>query len=303
MPEDHAPGDPAPTDPADADLHRAWDTLRRGDVEVVVDAGDGARLRSVRLGGHELLHTTPQRSDGGVDPLSYGSFVMAPWAGRIRDAHARFGDRSLTFTPDEDGHGLHGLVLDRPWDTVGPGIHEVHLPAADRTPATPPTSATSMALGWFEPLTIRQELQLRDDGLELRLTATPAAPTPVTLGWHPWFVRRFDDADATVSLPDGARMLAKDPAGITTDRRVPPSPGPWDDTFVDLDGPIVVAWGDRLRLEISHDGPAAVVFTGRSHAICVEPQSGPPNEVNGPAPRVVTPQQPLTMISSWRWFR
>jgi aldose 1-epimerase len=43
-----------------------------------------------------------------------------------------------------------------------------------------------------------------------------------------------------------------------------------------------------------------VVYTEPDHAVCVEPQSGPPDEVNI-APRLVTSEDPLRLTTSWRW--
>ena len=46
-----------------------------------------------------------------------------------------------------------------------------------------------------------------------------------------------------------------------------------------------------------------VVFDGRDHGICIEPQSGPPNGVNeglGDPIGWALPGQPLTLDTAWR---
>jgi len=46
----------------------------------IFDPADGGRLSSFRVGDHELLLAH------GKDVYHWGSFVMAPWVGRLRDA-------------------------------------------------------------------------------------------------------------------------------------------------------------------------------------------------------------------------
>jgi hypothetical protein len=43
-----------------------------------------------------------------------------------------------------------------------------------------------------------------------------------------------------------------------------------------------------------------VVFTEPEHAMCVEPQSGPPDALTI-EPRIVTPEEPLVVHTTWRW--
>lgn len=271
--------------------------LSAGPASVTVDPDDGARLRSLIVDGYELLHTG---SGGG---WTYGSFVMAPWAGRIRDAQVTFDGHTAAFPPHGDPHGLHGLVHSRPWHPSGSNswaIELADLHGADHDPDSDPGSA-GYATGWFAPTRIEQHLELHPDRLELTLEVTSASPVPATVGWHPWFIRRLGGADARIDLP-ASYLLARDDTGITTRHHVEVPPGPWDDAFVGLTGPVVVQWGEVLRLELEHDGPVTVVFTERDHAVCVEPQTGPPDEVNQ-RPRLVGPGEPLRLTSTWRWSR
>lgn len=277
-------------------MHDDLVVLRAGTAAVTVDPLDGARISSLTVDGHELLHTG---SGGG---WTYGSFVMAPWAGRIRDGRVASGGRTLRFPREpDDGHGLHGLVHSARWTTTGPASWSIELPGTG--PDTDRDADTDVTLedpAWFAPTRIEQHLQLHDDRLELFLEVTADTPVPATVGWHPWFVRRIHGADARIELPAGY-MLARDADGIATDRRVEVPPRPWDDAFGGLTGPVALQWGGSLRLEIDHDGPTTVVFTGKDHAICVEPQTGPPDEVNQQRPRQAGPDAPLRLSSTWRW--
>lgn len=269
-------------------MSEARATFTAGDVQLTVDGDDGARLSSLLLRGQELLHTG---SGGGH---LYGSFVMAPFAGRIRDARARYGSARIDVAAQpDDGHGLHGLVHSRPWQRVADDRWRVDVEAADAGHVGPSDT-------WFAALRIEQQLALTADALHLELTVEATDPAPVTIGWHPWFRRTIAGHPARIGLPARA-MLCRDPAGIATTERVPVPPPPWDDAFVDLDGPVTVDWGQDLGLTIASDAPVVVVFTGRDHAVCVEPQSGPPDEANLPTPRLATPDAPLTLRSTWSW--
>lgn len=254
------------------------ETLTAGDLTVVVDPTRGARIASWRWRDLELLVTdSPER-------FGSGSFVMAPWAGRIRQGIATFGDHRLDFPVEDDGHALHGLVHDRRWTPVDQGTWRIELDEHE----------------WFSPLRLTQHIAVTADAVTTTLRVeAPVAEAPVTVGWHPWFRRQLDAHAATLELTlPPAKMLRRDEVGIATSHRVTVPDGPWDDAFVEVDGPISVRWPDQVRVTVESDAPTTVVFTERDHAVCVEPQSGPPDEVNQ-VPRTVAPGAPLTLTARW----
>ena len=126
---------------------------------------------------------------------------------------------------------------------------------------------------------------------------------PAHCGWHPWWSRELETSGASaveVELhADG--MYLRDDAGIPTGVLAPVSGPPWDDCFTELGAPVaVLRWPKMVDVAIETDCPCIVVFTEPEHAVCVEPQSGPPNEFNL-RPHVVTPDAPLVVHSTWRW--
>jgi aldose 1-epimerase len=270
-------------------------TLRSGPLAIGVDPADGCRLTSFAVGDHELLfdgEDRPADDPIGDLPFGWGSFVMAPWAGRIRHGHAHHAGHDLQLTElADDGHALHGLVHSRRWDTEvvddRAGRWRTHVPGTR----------------WFGPLTVAQQLAVTDDRVTLLLEVTTDGPaTPATVGWHPWFRRDVAGHRASVHLPAGATMLARDAQGIATTTEVAVPDGAWDDAFVGADdGPVVVRWPGLGDLEVTSDAAVTVVFTELPYAVCVEPQTGPPDEVNGASPRLVTPDRPLVLTSTWRW--
>jgi aldose 1-epimerase len=97
-------------------------------------------------------------------------------------------------------------------------------------------------------------------------------------------------------------MLVRDDEGIPTGELVAPPAGPWDDAFTDLAADPVLEWPGQLRLTLSSTCPWWVVYSMPEHAICVEPQSGPPDAANG-SPDVALPGRPMTAVMRWCWTR
>jgi len=270
--------------------------LVAGTTRARLDLDRGARLDRLAVAdpaGGAPLELVPA---DGPTPFGGGAFVMAPWAGRIRDAVAEHDGRRLALAPFVDGHAIHGLVLDAAWDA--------EQDAADHVRTT-----VRVDDGWFGPFTLTQDVRLAEGRLDVAFALTPtAAAIPATVGWHPWFARRLRDVEARLSLP-AAWRLERDDRGIPDGRRevragAPGSDrwgdGPWDDAFGGLDGPVELRWPGLLALEVTTDGPIVVVYTGDPHAWCVEPQSGPPDEVHL-APRVVAADRPLTLALALAW--
>jgi aldose 1-epimerase len=57
-----------------------------------------------------------------------------------------------------------------------------------------------------------------------------------------------------------------------------------------------------LAIDVDHTCPYVVVYDQQAHAVCVEPQTAPPDAaaVVGDACRVV-PGAPLVARTAWRW--
>jgi aldose 1-epimerase len=250
-------------------------------VRAIVEPDDGARVGSLVVDGRELL--VGRRPDG---PMSWGSYPMAPWAGRIRRGRLAFRGQEHLLPLGLPPHAIHGVVYDRPWQIVGPA--EVAIELDER---------------WPFRGRVRQRFALDADGLDVAMTLEADEPMPAVLGWHPWFRRVLAEGEDPVRLAfDADEILVRDGEGIPTGERVTPTPGPWDDAFTGIRRQPVLEWPGRLRLEITSTCPWLVVYTMPEDAVCVEPQSGPPDGPNT-APVVVEPGTPLTHVMRWRWTR
>jgi galactose mutarotase-like enzyme len=255
-----------------------------GPATVTVDPADGCRLGSFTVDGQELLAHYSDSATG------HGMFPMAPYAGRVRDGRFTFHGRSYQLPIANPPNAIHGTVHDRPWDDDGAGAWRIDL--GERWPLG----------GWARHRIDLDERRLR---VELEVHAGERR-MPVTCGWHPWWRRRLETgaADASIEL-DAATLLPRGGDGLPTGDRVPAPAldegGPWDDCFTDLRRPPVVRWPGGPALTITSSAEYAVVFTEREPAVCVEPQSGPPDAFNIGGAASVEPGDALVVWAEFAW--
>jgi aldose 1-epimerase len=282
------PGDPPATDASGgAGAQRDRLSLTAVGVEAVIDLAAGGRIASFVVDGRELLLTE------GFGPIAWGSFPMVPFAGRVRDGRFAFMGRSYDLPIGMPPHAIHGTVIDRRWEALD-----------ERT------IRTDLGPSWPFAGHAIQRFEIGAGRLACRLELHADEPMPASIGWHPWFRRRLTPlaGDPQGSQPgelelelDAGAMYRRDASGIATaELIVPPPPGPWDDCFTDLQRPPVLRWPGFLELTIGSDCPSWVVYTVPAEALCVEPQTAPPDALNtGPA--IVEPGSPLVAEMTWTW--
>jgi galactose mutarotase-like enzyme len=124
-------------------------------------------------------------------------------------------------------------------------------------------------------------------------------PMPASCGWHPWWRR------PVVASFDASMMWRRDFEGIPDGTFVlPPASGPLDDCFTGLRAAPVLTFdgGGPRPVVVTMDTACRqlVVFDERDDAVCVEPQTHPPDALNlGPA--VVVPGSPLVAAVALRF--
>jgi aldose 1-epimerase len=260
--------------------------LEADGVRLVVSATDGGRMRSLVVRDQELLVTT------GFGPIMWGCYPFAPFAGRIRDGRFSFEGGTVELPPNLPPNAIHGTVFEQPWTIEGPGRMAIELGS--------PWPFRGRVTQWFS---------LHADGLEVRLRLKATDRMPAVLGWHPWFRRRLTGTpDRPMPAGDPAQlefepgqMYERDPDGLPTGRLVPPKPRPWDDCFTEVVGPPRLTWAGSLSLELSSSADHWVVYDELDHALCVEPQTGPPDDVNLGPRNVVAADESIETTMAWRW--
>ncbi|MEU9372608.1 aldose 1-epimerase [Streptomyces sp. NPDC048255] len=256
--------------------------LTAGGAEVTVDQENGCRISSLRIDGTELLRQGPR----------YGAFPMVPWCGRT--ANGRFWDGATEHQMplNHPPHALHGFGRDVPWRPAG-------------ATATQAVFTYDLADPWPYPGRVTQVFELGEDALTLTMgIETYGDSFPAQAGWHPWFRRSLQPGGEDVKVAfDAAWQEERGADHIPTGRRIEPLPGPWDDCFGMPDGvDVTLTWPGALELRLTSRSEWVVVYDEEPEAVCVEPQSGPPNGLNS-LPRLVTPVDPLEISSTWTWRR
>ncbi|MBK3556769.1 aldose 1-epimerase [Streptomyces sp. MBT56] len=260
----------------------------------------GCRISSLRIGSTELLRQGDR----------YGCFPMVPWCGRTGYGQFRNGDELHELPLNSPPHAIHGTGRDTSW-------HPAHT-AADLAEGRA-AFYYDLAKPWPYEGRVTQTFELTEDTLTLGLAVEtygdsfPAsrpcqaaskdssASRPSRVRWNQGCHRTLG-RDAELSF-DAAWQEERGGDHLPTGRRIDPQPGPWDDCFGMPDGVDVrITWPERLELTVKSRSEWVVVYDEQDEAVCVEPQSGPPNGLNT-TPRLVTPIDPLEMTTTWSWTR
>ncbi|OKK02648.1 aldose epimerase [Streptomyces sp. CB03234] len=254
--------------------------LAAGDVELTVRPDNGCRIESLRIGGSELLRQGER----------YGCFPMVPWCGRIANGRFLSGATWHQLPLNSPPHAIHGTGRDTAW----------RVALADKAEAV---FTYDLAEPWPYPGRVTQTVRLTEDALTLQLgVETYGDSFPAQAGWHPWFNRTLGDSAVRIDFtPEWQEERGED--HLPTGRRIAPTPGPWDDCFGMPDGvDVTLTWPGQLKLKVTSRAPWVVVYDQQEAAVCVEPQSGPPNGLTT-APELVTPIEPLEIATTWTWRR
>ncbi|MFD5078955.1 aldose 1-epimerase [Streptomyces sp. NPDC058371] len=256
-------------------------TLTAGDAEVTVQPGNGGRVGGLRVGGVELLR----------QGAKFGCFPMVPWCGRIRDGQFRDGGTVRQMPLNAPPNAIHGTARSGAWRTA-------------RKDSTEAVITYDLVEPWPHPGRVTQIAALTEDSLTLSMAVEAHDSSfPAQIGWHPWFHRNLGTGDDV--RVDFAPVWQEERGDdhLPTGRRIEPKPGPWDDCFGMPDGvDVALTWPGQLELKVTSREEWVVVYDEQEAAVCVEPQTGPPNGLNT-LPRLVTPIEPLEAAMTWTWRR
>lgn len=240
--------------------------VTEGDTTLILDPARGGRIDSLRVSGLELFWNGDLP---GLPPAIVGGcYPMAPWAGRVRNGLFTFQGETVQLPRTLAGHAIHGLGYDTAWRVDAPNALSVDLSGR-----------------WPFGGTLRQTFHLTANNLTvtLELTAGDRA-MPFVLGFHPWFPRRLSRGGPVRLMPAVMYQYQTDDEGLPTGRLTRPSPGPWDDCFTAAGRDHCLEWPEALTLTLTSSATHLVVFDKLDGAVCVEPQTAPPDAFNlGPA--------------------
>ena len=250
-------------------------TLEAGGIRAGIAVEAGGRLASLVVHGRELL---VGRQGNEAQPMRWGCYLMAPWPGRLERGRFEWQGRTIRLPRTHGRHAIHGLVWTRAW-------------IVEDASATAATLACVLPPEWPMGGIVRQTMTLVPGGLRLDASITAGDAMPAALGWHPWFDRAGDpvalrlDADEVMEtrrmIPTGGLR----PVTGVRDLRAGPVLGErrLDHAYVGARSPATLAWPD-LRVTLTFEpSPAPVVVYTPWNAVCVEPETAPPNALALPA--------------------
>ncbi|MBV4412829.1 aldose 1-epimerase [Enterobacteriaceae bacterium YMB-R22] len=264
--------------------------LENACLKVVIHPEDGCRITSLTAFGQELLRQWhPARR-----AFQYGSFPMIPWVGRMAGATLMFNDKRYAMPANKPPFAMHGMACFAPWRLSERSQTHAQFDFQLDTP-------------WPWRGRVSQRFSLEADALALSLTVeTDEKAFPAAAGWHPWFKKWCGPLDKgkpeeSLQLSFSADWQERTGADELPDgKRIPPQPGPWDDTFGFRDSlAVTLTWPGKIQLTMTSSGNTLVLFDKQPDAACVEPLSGPPNGINT-APTLVSKGTPLTLTTRWQ---
>lgn len=228
-------------------------------VIVEVDLVRGGRISSVKW--NEIEFALAQRED----PMNWGWFAMVPWAGRINKGLIRdaAGIEFVLPTHWDPPHAEHGYGFVSPWESTGPNGSRLAMPA----PYAPSYAEQTIAVSGN---TLTWSLDYFANGCTL----------PAWVGFHPWLPRKISNGRECELVFSPTKMLLRGKDGIPTGDLVDIPPEPWDDAFFGVAKSPIVRWGNSAQIEIKSSVPWWVVYNEDPLAICVEPQTAPPDAAN-----------------------
>ncbi|CAM5341881.1 Aldose 1-epimerase OS=Streptomyces alboniger OX=132473 GN=CP975_18550 PE=4 SV=1 [Streptomyces alboniger] len=231
-------------------------TLTAGDAEVTVQPGNGGRIGGLRVDGVELLRQGDR----------FGCFPMVPWCGRTREGRFRDGGSVHQMPLNSPPHAIHGTARDGAWRTARVTENEAVI-------------TYDLVEPWPYPGRVTQVVGLTGDALTLTMSVeTYDSSFPAQIGWHPWFNRNLGQSDVRLDFSPEWQEERGEIDHLPTGTRLDPKPGPGTDCFGMPGGvDVTLTWPERLELKVTSPEQLVVVYDEQDAAVCVEPQTGPPN--------------------------
>lgn len=198
------------------------------------------------------------------NPMNWGWFAMVPWAGRINKGliRDRDGNEFVLPTQWDPPHAEHGYGFVSSWNSTGLNSSRLEMPS----PYAPAYAEQMIAI---EDNTMKWSLNYYANGCTL----------PAWVGFHPWLPKQIGNIKAELEFSP-MKMLRRGEDGIPTGDLVDIPKSPWDDAFFGVTSPPMIRWGNVAQLKITSSVPWWVVYDEDPLAICVEPQTAPPDAAN-----------------------
>ena len=241
---------------------------------LAVDTAAGGRVCSLYLHGQERILGRPA---AGLEPsIAWGCYLMAPFAGRVKDGLVTWGGRTVRLPLNYGRHSIHGAGFDNEWVV------------AERTASSVTLTCRIDRERWPFGGSMTQRIAISRGHLTLEAEILAEEPMPAALGWHPWFLNESGplrvgiQSDTVLRLgPDLIPTGELVPVDTRTDLRSAPclNGHALDDAYAAVRPPVSVSWPD-LELTMDFKVPiGAIVVCTRPEATAVEPLTAWPDAI------------------------
>ncbi len=224
-----------------------------------IDLARGGRISSLKWRGLEFALSHRE------NPMNWGWFAMVPWAGRINNGLIQDSEGKQFTLPTQwdPPHAEHGYGFVSSWNSTGPNSSRLEMPSP------------------YAPAFAEQLIEVDGDSMKWSLNYSSNGCTlPAWVGFHPWIPKQIVEGSNAQLEFKGEKMLVRGEDGIPTGELAAIRPRPWDDAFFGVTSPPIIKWGKLAKLEITSSVPWWVVYDEDPLAICVEPQTAPPDAAN-----------------------
>lgn len=222
---------------------------------------------------------TPRPGQSETQPLAAASFHMLPYSNRILDGLFEFQGQTIQLD-NAESHAIHGPLRKLPWKVRSIDSNSLVCTF---------NSVDHQTFNWPWPISATLTINVQGDKVSSRIALTNEGDTdmPAGFGWHPYFVRTVNGAEALLTLPvkgvfpdasgncipDGAAVALPDELdfrsakALDMDQRI-------DCCLAGLDGPCVLDWqsgGIKLIIEASKECQYLVLYNPDMPHFAVEP--------------------------------
>ena len=244
------------------------------------------------------------------------SFVMAPWANRIKNGKfdcTKGNFNLLASNPFVIQHAIHGTAIFSEWNLVNAKDTSVVI-------------STDLADPW--PFKGKVELKIYLDGAslnqELLITNNDTEIMPFSMGWHPWF-NKYLGTEEVELIFDAKYKWETTSDDIPTSKKVitdeilkakkgfSPKPGTLNECYRLQDKTnAYLKWPElTLKIQSSSECGHLMVYTPNNpldHLLCVEPQTATincfqlnDNSVDDTGILFVEPGKNHLISTNWSW--
>lgn len=258
--------------------------IASGKHKLVIDSIAGGRAIQWFVDDFQIL------GPKGDHPLIGGWYLMAPWAGRIRDNQVVYKGNHFPQEINFQNWAIHGTVLfvegkiRNQSETSVEIVHETNNK-------------------WPVKMEIVQKWSITNNFVKCQVSVSSSSGEfPAEIGWHPWFKRQLEKGKPAKFGVEAISQYVKDENFFTLNKTKPIGIPPFDDAFDVPTGKGFIEWPDALRIDFSSDVDTFVIYDEPEDVFCIEPQTGPPDSINH-ARHVVSPGKPLEASVKWEITR